>query len=355
MPRTEPPCFRSIGTAPFDRAGVVLSLIRFLSLAVIEKMGETDRKHLQSNEQLHDTIGETEWSRPPHVGARRGRHSNRSTLFVNDRTYYAHRGSFPDQTQKLTGQAIFKTAYAFIPKGVMTDGVTSALPFWTGTRAWIISRPMTGFAETFSQYIMEVMPGGGSDRPETEDGVEHAFFVTAGDMVLTVDGSDHHLTSGGFAYIPCTAQWSLRNRGDEALCFHWIRKAYEWVDGIDAPDFFTASDRDKEPSVVAPGHEAWLTTRLIDPDDIRHDMNVNIVTFLPGGVIPFEETHVMEHGLYVLEGGGVYELNQDWVEVEAGDYMWLRAFCPQSCYARGPGRFRYLLYKNVNRHMPMMF
>ena len=71
MPRTEPPCFRSIGTAPFDRAGVVLSLIRFLSLAVIEKMGETDRKHLQSNEQLHDTIGETEWSRPPHVGARR--------------------------------------------------------------------------------------------------------------------------------------------------------------------------------------------------------------------------------------------------------------------------------------------
>ena len=46
----------------------------------------------------------------------------------------------------------------------------------------------------------------------------------------------------------------------------------------------------------------------------------------------------------------VYRLNQDWVEVEAGDYMWLRAFCPQACYAGGPGRFRYLLYKDVNRH-----
>ena len=77
------------------------------------------------------------------------------------------------------------------------------------------------------------------------------------------------------------------------------------------------------------------------------------VTFEPGAVIPFAETHVMEHGLYVLEGKAVYRLNQDWVEVEAGDYMWLRAFCPQACYAGGPGKFRYLLYKDVNRHMKL--
>ena len=82
-------------------------------------------------------------------------------------------------------------------------------------------------------------------------------------------------------------------------------------------------------------------------------MLVNIVTFQPGGVIPFAETHVMEHGLYVLEGKGVYYLNGDWKEVEAGDYMWLRAFCPQACYAAGPKPFRYLLYKDVNRHMPL--
>ncbi|MGB5869576.1 MAG: (S)-ureidoglycine aminohydrolase, partial [Albidovulum sp.] len=34
----------------------------------------------------------------------------------------------------------------------------------------------------------------------------------------------------------------------------------------------------------------------------------------------------------------------------AGDFMWLRAYCPQACYAAGPGPFRYLLYKDVNRH-----
>ena len=59
----------------------------------------------------------------------------------------------------------------------------------------------------------------------------------------------------------------------------------------------------------------------------------------------------MEHGLFVLEGKGVYRLNGDWVEVEAGDFMWLRAFCPQACYAGGPGPFRYLLYKDVNRQV----
>jgi (S)-ureidoglycine aminohydrolase len=82
-------------------------------------------------------------------------------------------------------------------------------------------------------------------------------------------------------------------------------------------------------------------------------MHDNIVTLEPGAVIPFTETHVMEHGLYVLEGKAVYRLNRDWVEVEAGDFMWLRAFCPQACYAGGPGRFRYLLYKDVNRHVAL--
>ena len=47
---------------------------------------------------------------------------------------------------------------------------------------------------------------------------------------------------------------------------------------------------------------------------------------------------------------GIYRLNRDWVEVEAGDFMWLRAFCPQGCHASGSEPFRYLLYKDVNRH-----
>ena len=111
------------------------------------------------------------------------------------------------------------------------------------------------------------------------------------------------------------------------------------------------NERDIAPISMPDTDDKWATTRFIDPSDMRHDMHVNIVTFQSGGLIPFAETHVMEHGIYVLEGKAVYRLNQDWVEVEAGDYIWLRAFCPQACYAAGPGPFRYLLYKDVNRHM----
>jgi (S)-ureidoglycine aminohydrolase len=265
-------------------------------------------------------------------------------------TYYAPRGGLPDQATLHTGRAVFTEAYAVIPKGVFSDIVTSPLPFWENTRAWIIARPLSGFSETFSQYVMEVGPGGGSDRPEPDPEAEAVLFVVEGEAQLTLDGATHRLEAGGFAYLPPGRPWSLRNDGAAPARFHWIRKAYEAVDGLPAPDPLITNETTITPAAM-PGTEGrWATTRFVDPADLRHDMHVTVVTFQPGGVIPFEETHVMEHGLYVLEGKAVYRLNRDWVEVEAGDFMWLRAFCPQACYAGGPGRFRYLLYKDVNRH-----
>jgi (S)-ureidoglycine aminohydrolase len=269
---------------------------------------------------------------------------------IEPRRYYAPAGGLPAQTELHTGRAVFTEAYAVIPRGVFSDIVTSSLPHWHATRAWIIARPMTGFAETFSQCVMEVAPGGGSDRPEPDAGAEAVLFVTEGEVALTLAGARHTLAPGGYAYIPPAVAWSLRNDRAVPARFHWIRKAYEYVDGLSAPDPVVAHEQDIPPAPMPDTEGRWATTRFVDPADLRHDMHVTVVTFEPGGVIPFEETHVMEHGLYVLEGKAVYRLNRDWVEVEAGDFMWLRAFCPQACYAGGPGRFRYLLYKDVNRH-----
>ncbi|MBT0956066.1 (S)-ureidoglycine aminohydrolase [Alphaproteobacteria bacterium KMM 3653] len=267
--------------------------------------------------------------------------------------YFAPIGGLPGQTELLTGRAVFTTAYALIPKDTMRDIVTSRLPFWNDTRVWVLSRPLSGFAETFSQYAVEVAPGGGSDRPELDPEAQGVLFITHGNARLTIDGTPHDLTPGGYAYLPPETDWTLHNTAKDTLRFQWVRKAYDAVEGLDAPEAFIANEADIAP-VSMPGTDgAWATTRFVDPDDMRHDMAVNVVTLQPGAVIPFAETHVMEHGLYVLEGKAVYRLNQDWVEVEAGDYMWLRAFCPQACYAGGPGPFRYLLYKDVNRHMPL--
>ncbi len=264
--------------------------------------------------------------------------------------YYAPTGGLPGQTELTTNRAMFTEAYAVLPRGTMTDIVTSRLPYWDETRLWIIARPLSGFAETFSQYLMEVGPGGGSSRPELDPSAEGVLFVTEGQMRLTIGPDEHQLSAGGYAYLPPAGDWSVLNPGDVPLRFHWIRKAWEPVDGIEAPPAFVTSDSECVGKEMPDTDGAWITQRFADPDDIRHDMHVNIVTFEPGGVIPFPETHVMEHGLYVLEGKAMYLLNQDWVEVQEGDFMWLRAFCPQACYAGGPGRFRYLLYKDVHRH-----
>ena len=265
--------------------------------------------------------------------------------------YYAPVGGLPPQTQITTDRAMFTEAYAVIPKGTFSDIVTSFLPFWKGARFWVLSRPLSGFAETFSQYIAELTPNGGSDRPETDKTAQAVIFVVQGEITLTIAGKVHVMGAGGYAYLPPASDWQVHNTSDAPARFHWIRKAYEYVDGLDAPEAFVTNDNDIAPTPMPDTGGAWATTRFVDTADMRHDMHVTIVTFQPGGVIPFAETHVMEHGLYVLEGKAVYRLNQDWVEVEAGDYMWLRAFCPQACYAGGPGPFRYLLYKDVNRHM----
>src|SRR6478609_9382535 len=103
-------------------------------------------------------------------------------------TYASPIAGLPPQAALHTQRAIFTEAYALIPRGVMRDIVTSYLPHWNETRAWVIARPLTGFSETFSQYIMEVFPGGGSAKPEPNAEAEGVLFVVEGHAQLTIDG-----------------------------------------------------------------------------------------------------------------------------------------------------------------------
>ena len=47
------------------------------------------------------------------------------------------------------------------------------------------------------------------------------------------------------------------------------------------------------------------------------------------------EVHVMEHGLLMLEGGGIYRLNDEWYPVSTGDFIWMGAVLP--AVVRGGG------------------
>ena len=265
-------------------------------------------------------------------------------------TYAFPPGGLPDQSGNPEGTAIFTESYAVIPAVTQRDIVTSYLPGWDKTRLWILARPLSGFAETFAQYAVEIAPGGGSDSPEPDPEAQCVILVADGVLNLTIDGAAHVLDAGGYAYIPPGADWALHNKGDALCQLHMVRKRYEPAPGIDVPDAFVTSDKEVAAIPMPDCDEAWATTRFVEPTDLRHDMHVNIVTFKPGGRIPFAETHVMEHGLYVLQGTAEYLLNKDWVSVGPSDFMWLRAFCPQACIATGDTPFRYLLYKDVNRH-----
>ena len=62
------------------------------------------------------------------------------------------------------------------------------------------------------------------------------------------------------------------------------------------------------------------------------------------------EIHYMEHGLLMLEGGGIYRLGEHWYPVTAGDFIWMAPYCPQWFGALGKTPAKYLIYKDWNRY-----
>lgn len=265
-------------------------------------------------------------------------------------TYAFPPGGLPDQSESPEGTAIFTEAYAVLPAKTQRDIVTSFFPGWLGMRAWILARPLSGFAETFAQYAVELEPGGGSATPEPEVDAQAAIFVAFGTLRLSIGGAREDIRAGHVAYIPAGTRWEIWNTSEQKAGFHWVRKKYQPIDTLTPLEAFVRHETEVAAHAMPDCNGVWATQRFFDPFDLRHDFHLNIVTFQPGGRIPFAETHVMEHGLYVLQGTARYLLNKDWVEVGPGDFMWLRAFCPQACIATGDEPFRYLLYKDVNRH-----
>ena len=182
-------------------------------------------------------------------------------------------------------------------------------------------------------------------------GVESFLFVLEGDLALTTQNHTYRLGSGGFAFVPADVDWSLGNTAQNTTKFLWIRKVFE-PSGDLKPKLIVNNEQDVSIVVNRTSDQKW-TTIFIPVDDMAYDMHMNIVSFGPGATISAIETHIMEHGFYMLQGKGVYLLNDVWHEAQAGDFIWMRAFCPQAFYAGGPGPARYLLYKNMNRQISL--
>lgn len=237
--------------------------------------------------------------------------------------------------------------YAFIPpEGVLV----SRLPQYPGTVVRFLATPSLG--ARFAQFILEIAPGGGTEVPHAED-VQHFFYGLGGTASLTLgDGPAQELAAGSHAYLPPNERFMLRNEGGETVRVLGLRKRWQPAAGLEPP-----------PAFCGPHDEARITNHtglqgrgfihLCGHGDLRHDFEMNLMVFEPGVCFPAVETHIMEHGLYMLEGQGLYLLGQDWHEIWAGDFIWMGSFCPQQFYPTGYGRAVYLLYKDVNRDVPL--
>lgn len=173
------------------------------------------------------------------------------------------------------------------------------------------------------------------------DGHEHVFYVESGKM--TWNGKDADM--GGFAFVPAGTKIILKGeKGSRVTVF---RKAYEPISRLKKPEVVAGSANDIPGEAFLGNKNARLQTLL--PTDDRFDLAVNIFTYDPGATLPFVETHVMEHGLKMLSGQGVYRLEENYYPVKAGDAIWMAAYCPQWFVAMGTEKASYIYYKDVNR------
>jgi (S)-ureidoglycine aminohydrolase len=191
----------------------------------------------------------------------------------------------------------------------------------------------------FTQYLAEMEPGGaaGSAPP----GVERVLYVLDGEASL--DG--HALNRGGYAYLPPGADAVIRAKTASRL--NVFEKRYLPLPGEAAPGIVLGHEASVEGAAFLGDPDAILRTLL--PQVPAFDLAVNVFTYRPGATLPMVEVHVMEHGLLMLEGQGVYRLGDEWYPVMAGDVIWMAPYCPQWFVAMGKVPARYLYYKDVNR------
>ncbi len=215
--------------------------------------------------------------------------------------------------------------------------VPSVEPAWLKTAAFILVSPGMGARITQTLYVME--PGGRGAGRTQDDG--HFYYVVEGACVV----NGRALAAGGFAFVPSGGNFEVESKvGARVLLF---AKRYEALPGVPAPaEIF--GDEKKVKSEAFLGDPAAQLQALL-PDRPEFDMAVNIFSYAPGGTLPFVECHIMEHGMLILEGAGVYKLGDDWHPVQAGDALWLAPYCPQWFVAMGKTPARYIYYKDVNR------
>ncbi len=218
--------------------------------------------------------------------------------------------------------------------------VRAPLPGMKKCTGIVHAAPAVGAA--FTQYTAEFESGGelGSTA------AQRFIFVLDGSIQVEVEGGKTELRERGYAYLPqgLTHRVVATQSGRAAV----IEKPYLTLASIKPPGIILSS----EDAVAshALGDDPDLQVKCLLPDAMNFDFAVNTMVYQPGAALSMVEMHVMEHGLLMLEGGGIYRLGDSWYPVTAGDFIWMGPWCPQWFGALGKKAAKYLIYKDWNRH-----
>ena len=194
----------------------------------------------------------------------------------------------------------------------------------------------------FTQMTAEFAAGGTLGRAPAQ----RFLYVLEGELELNANGKRHELSAGGYAYFPEGMPHTVR--ATVAARATVIEKPFVQLTNNATPEVVVGREGDV-PSTPLMGDDA-LRVQALMPDAPEYDFAVNTMTYDPGAALSMVEIHVMEHGLLMLEGGGVYRLGDSWYPVEAGDFIWMAPYCPQWFGALGKKPAKYLIYKDWRRH-----
>lgn len=226
---------------------------------------------------------------------------------------------------------------------IAPDGhVKSNVPGITGAATVIVINPAMG--ARFAQLLLTFEAGGRAELPG--NGVETAGYFETGGGTVTIGARKGKCGPGGFFFAPAGEAWSITapKKGTRVTLF---QKTFAPLAGVAAPAAIIGDARDVPGQPFLGDPDARLQVLL--PDVPAFDLAMNVFTYQPGATLPFVETHVMEHGLLMLAGQGVYRLEDAWYPVAAGDAIWMAPYCPQWFVAMGKQPASYLYYKDVNR------
>lgn len=218
--------------------------------------------------------------------------------------------------------------------------VRTALPGMKNAAAIVHISPALG--ARFTQYTAEFEAGGElGDTP-----AQRFVFVVDGAIRLEAEGRQRQLGVRGYAYLSEGLQHRVVSLKTSRVAV--IEKPYQALASVKAPSALVSSEDEVawHPLNDDPG----LQVKCLLPESLNFDFAVNTMVYQPGASLSTVEMHVMEHGLVMLEGGGIYRLGDSWYPVTAGDVIWMASFCPQWFGALGKIPAKYLIYKDWNRH-----